>query len=239
MYSTDPHGTGPHGKPTDGKLFALMVGRGDAGAKAWEVLYQRYGKVLYREVSWRLKGVPQPIVEDVVQDTFIQAFEVADTFREYDELGRRHSTRAWLRKFAINIYLGRLLKQRDVSFVSLTQEDVEDDSQLSTKGRSLSPGELHREIKDTEDVVSGNGNEDHVSPLMRLLCEALDSLTEIERYILIITYEYYQPGQKQPRLPNAVVKEISETYNISHDYVRQLRKRAIRKIKEYVDTRMP
>jgi RNA polymerase sigma factor (sigma-70 family) len=242
MDSTDTHVTTIISKATDVELFALMAAGGDAGKEAWAEFYRRYVEDLYKDISWCLKDIPQPIGEDLTQDTMIQVHQEADTFREGDVSGEeaaRRRTRAWLRKIAIHIHLSKLLQQRGVIIESLTQEDSEGDSQLSTKGRRLSPGELHREIKDAEDEVSGSGNGDHTSLLMRLLCEALDSLTDMERCILMVTYEYHQYGQEHQRLPNAAVKEISETYNISHDYVRQLRKRAIKKIKKYVDTHMP
>lgn len=242
MDSTDTRVTTIISKATDGELFALMAAGGDAGKEAWAEFHQRYFKDLCNVISGRLKGIPQPIVEELAQDTMIRAFKKARNFKEGDVSDAkiaRSRTLAWLGTIAIHIHLSRLFQQRNVIIESLPQKDGEGDSQCSTKGRRLSPGELHREIKDAEDEVSGSGNDDHTSLLMRLLCEALDSLTDMERCILMVTYEYHQYGQEHQRLPNAAVKEISETYNISHDYVRQLRKRAIKKIKKYVDTHMP
>lgn len=241
MDSTDPRGTTIIGKATDGELFALMAEQGPAGEEAWAEFYQRYVGDLYKRVS-RLEVVPQPLVEELVQETMIKAFKSASTFKEKevsDAKVARRRTLAWLGSIANRTHLSMLRRRRGVIVGSLPQEDGEDYSQLSTKGRPLFPGELHREIKDAEDVASGSGNDAHISPNMRLLLEALDSLTERERYILVVTYEYHQYGQEQQRLPYTVVKEISERYHISHDYVRKLRERALEKIKKYVDAHRP
>jgi RNA polymerase sigma factor (sigma-70 family) len=229
-------------KPTDGELFALVAAKGDACDEARVEIHRRYFKDLCKDISKRHKYIPQSMIEGLAQDALIQATEKAHNFKEgdvSDAKSARSHTLSYLRTIAFHNYLSWQLKQRDMIFESLTQEDGEDDSQLSTKGRPLSPGELYRAIKDAEDEVYGSGNDDHISPLKRLVCEALDSLRYIERRVLEVTYENYQYGRDHQRLPNKVVTETAETLNISHDYVRQLRKRAINKIKEYVKTHMP
>jgi RNA polymerase sigma factor (sigma-70 family) len=242
MDSTDARVTTMTSKATDGELFFLVAARGDACNEACAEIYRRYFEDLCKDISKRHKCIPQSMIEGLAQDALIRAIEKAHDFKEgdvSDAKSARSHTLSYLRTIAFHKYQSRQLKQRGVIFESLTQEDGEDDSQLSTKGRRLSPGELYRVIKDAEDEVYGSGNDDHTSLLMRLLCEALDSLRYIERCVLVVTYENYQYGQDHQRLPNDVVKETAETLNISHDYVRQLRKRAINKIKKYVKTHMP
>jgi RNA polymerase sigma factor (sigma-70 family) len=242
MNSTVTRITAIISQTSDGELFALVAAGGDAGNEACAEIYRRYFKVLCKDISKRHKFIPQSMLEGLAQDALIQAIKKAHNFKEgdvSDAKSARNHTLSYLCTIAFHNYQSRQLKQRGMNFESLTQEDGEDDSQLSTKGRPLSSGEVYRAIKDVEDELYGSGNDDHTSHLKRLRCEALDSLTDRERFILIVTFEYHQYGQEYQRLPNEKVKEISETYNISHDYVRQLRKRAIKKIKKYVDTHMP
>lgn len=241
MDSTDTRGTTTISRATDGELFARMAERGPAGKDAWAEFYQRYVGD-FRKLVCRLRGVPQAGVDELVQETMIQAYKAAQTFREVeasDSGVARRRTLAWLGRIAHNIHWSMLRQQRGVLVSSLPPQDGEDDSQLSIKGRRLSQGELHRAIKDAEGVVSGSGNNDHISLRRRLLREALDTLTDRERDILTATFEHHERGQKQQRLPNAVVKEICETYNISSAYLRQLRKRALEKIEQYADAHMP
>ncbi len=241
MDLTDTRGTTIVNKATDGELFARMAERGLAGKEAWAEFYQRYVED-FRRLVCRLRGVPQASVDELVQETMIQAYKAAHTFRNGDvsDAGvARRRTLAWLGRIAHNLHWSMLRQQRGVLVSSLPQQDGEDDSQLSTKGRRLSPGELHREIKDAEVVISGGGNDNQISISKRLLREALDTLTDRERDILIATFDHHERGQKQQKLPSAVVKEICETYNIKSDYLRQLRKRALEKIEQYVEAHMP
>lgn len=241
MDSTDTRGTTTVSGAADGDLFSLMAGRGPAGKEAWAEFYRRYVGD-FRKLVCRLRGVQLAEVDELVQETMIQAYKAAHTFRAGDvsdaEVARRR-TLAWLGRIAHNLHWSALRQQRGVLVGSLPRHDGEDESQLSAKGRRLSPGELHREIKDAEGVVSGDDNNDPVSLRRRLLREALDTLTDRERDILIATFDHHVRGQKQQRLPNAVVKAICETYNISSAYLRQLRKRALEKIEQYVDAHMP
>jgi RNA polymerase sigma factor (sigma-70 family) len=239
MNSTDTFGTTIISKATDEELFAQMAKRVPAGKEAWAEFYHRYVGDLYKHL-FRRRTVPMASVEDWVQETMIKAYWDAHNFQAEDTLdaeAARRRTLGWLGRIARNLYLSTLRQQSPVD--SLPQQDGEDDSQLSTKGRRLSPGELHHEIKDVEGVVSGSGEDNHISPSLGLLHEALDSLSDVERDILIATFEYYQRGQKQQRLPHAVVEEICETYNISPDNLRQVRGRAIKKIEQYFDAHMP
>jgi RNA polymerase sigma factor (sigma-70 family) len=227
-------------RATDGELFALMAERDPASKEAWAEFYRRYVEDFHQLVC-RLRGVPQARIDGLVQDTMIQAYRAARTFKEGDvsdaAASRRH-TLTWLCRIARNLHWYTLRQQGGAQVISLPGQDGEDDSQLSTKGRRLSRGELLREIKDAEDMVSGGGHVSQVSRYRRLLREALDTLPERERDILVATFEYYELGKKQQRLPNAVVKRICEAYRISPACLRKLRERTLKKIRQYVEERM-
>lgn len=236
MFSTGTRSSTNLNKATDGELFALMAERGSASEEAWAEFYERYVKDFHRLVC-RVKGIPQARVEGLVQDTMIQAFGAAHTFREGDVSsaeGKRLQTLAWLCRIANRLHWSALRRQEGTFVGSLSQQEGEDGSQLSTKGRRLSRGELHREIKDVEDVTSGVVDDEYVSPLRRRLREAMDLLSERERDILAATYAYYKRGQEKQRLPNAVAKEIREKYGLSPANFRKLRERALSKIERYV-----
>jgi DNA-directed RNA polymerase sigma subunit (sigma70/sigma32) len=61
--------------------------------------------------------------------------------------------------------------------------------------------------------------------------KAMGTLTEREQDVLRTTAMWYKPGQQQQRLPNSVMKALASTWNTSPDNIRQLRVRAIAKLK--------
>ncbi len=243
MNSIDTRGSTTVATTTDGQLFALMAERGEAAKEAWAEFYLRYVDHL-RKLVCRIRGLPQAGINDLVQETMIQAYKAAHTFRDADMLDTETSRRralAWLCRIARNLHWSMLRQQKSALVDNLAHQEGSDDSQLSVKGRRLFPGEVYRKIQEAENKVAGedDGNDDQISLHRSLLRDALDALTERERDILIATYEHYERGQKQQRLPKAVVDKICETHNISPANLRQIRKRALEKIEQYVDAHMP
>lgn len=229
------------GGATDGQLFALMARGGEAGKEAWAVFYLRYVGDLRRLVC-RVRGLPQGGVDELVQDAMVQAYRAARTFRADDSLdadAARRRTLAWLGRVARNLYWSLLRQRRGVTFGSLDGLEDEGGARLSNRGRPLAAGELYREIRTTEEHVAGDSDADGETLRRRLVREALGTLSERERDILVETYEYYERGQKQQRLPQAAVAKICAAHDIKPAYLRQLRKRAHEKIEHYVAARMP
>jgi DNA-directed RNA polymerase sigma subunit (sigma70/sigma32) len=74
------------------------------------------------------------------------------------------------------------------------------------------------------------------SPRLIALCEALDSLSAKERDVLIVWAEYYRFGNKFQRLPDDISASLAEKWNTTPENVRQIRKRAIGKIRKHVET---
>ena len=69
--------------------------------------------------------------------------------------------------------------------------------------------------------------EDSHSPLMSKLLEALKSLSDRDRDILL-TYYRYEDGNKQ--LPRTVLKELCNKYGIEHCTLRQIKLRSFKKV---------
>ncbi len=83
------------------------------------------------------------------------------------------------------------------------------------------------------------GNDDEVlltiSPEGQCLQEALASLTEREREIILITAQHSVDG-KQLRLPQDVLDGLCKRLETTKENIRTIRKRAYNKIKKYVET---
>lgn len=232
MNSLQTGGSATVGDATDKELFTLMAARGDEDQEAWAEFYRRY----IDDLRKLLQRLPQGRGDELAQEALIQAYERANTFRSDEALdadGLRRRTLAWLGRIARNLYVSSLRGQRGVTVGTLTGADGEEALRLSEKGRLLSRGELHREIKELEDNAVGIAEEDdEVSDYQRALQEGLDALTQRERDILIATYEHYDSAkpERQQRLPPAVIEGICQRHGINLDNLRQIRKRAYQKL---------
>ena len=55
-------------------------------------------------------------------------------------------------------------------------------------------------------------------------------LDDRERDILITTFEWYDPDKANQRLPNAVLQALAKKWNTKPDNIRQICKRALKKL---------
>lgn len=203
---------------SDEDLLVFMTMRSDDLAvanAAFAEFYERHVHYLFR----RCRGATNKILDesgawDIVQETFIRVYERAATFdgegiTDPDRLQRR--VRAWLGRIAVNIFRDRLRGQLGVREISL------DDQEIAKEPESQSPS-------------SPSANR-------KLLDEAIDSLSEKEQRVLRTTFQYYQPGKQHQRLPNDVAEDLAKELETTSDNVRQLRHRALQKIKEYIKSK--
>lgn len=228
---------GIYSEATDGELFERMMQRDDAAKEAWAEFHRRYFKDFRRFVC-RIRGLSPAGVDDLVQETMIQAYKAAHTFKPGDATDEalRVRTLAWLGIIARNIYNSTWRTKKDVTVNDFAEQDVEGNVILSERERRLNLGKISREIREAEDKVAGFNRNDksRASNQKQLLHNALETLTERERDILLATHDHYQRGQVQQRMPQQVIDEICERYNINSTHLRKLRGRADNKIKQYV-----
>lgn len=244
MESIQSGGNPKMSEATDEQLFALMAERGEDAKEAWETFYLRYINDFYRLVH-RLMGVSHSDINDLVQEAMIKAWESAHTFKGggdgNTDIARRR-TLAWLCRIAKNHYWG--MRRRKIILVSdsETQKDGPVSSLSKDEARRMDFSKLHHEIKNAVDAVTGvvEVEEDAISIQKLLLQEALTTLPEREREIMLATYEHSEPGQQQQRrLPKEAIDEICQNFEITSDNLRQIRRRTHKKIKQYVDERLP
>lgn len=223
---------------TDGQLFGLMAQRGGDAKEAWAEFYTRYVTRLYQLVH-RLRGLTASDIESLVQDTMVQAWKAARTFESDDTLGEEASqnrTLAWLGRIAQNLCFA--MRRREKIKPTSGSNEENDQSPAST-GRKLIPrGELHLEIRAAEARIEGTPevHEESESTEVRLLRQALETLTEREWDILMTTYEYHEYGKEYQRLPQGVIDELCSAYNISPQYLRKIRERAYKKVVEFLES---
>jgi RNA polymerase sigma factor (sigma-70 family) len=187
------------------------------GARRAEAqFYERHARYLYAVLVSRVRrplALSGREVEDLVQETFFRAFAHADTFsaaESTDEETERRRTRAWLGRIAQRLLADWLADTREVSASPYLETLAEPEA---------SPPSSR-------------------SPKLRLLREALETLSERERDVLRVAALYFRPGEEHQRLPNEVAAELARRWQTTNDNVRAIRSRATKKLKQYLEARL-
>src|SRR2546428_7187958 len=184
--------------------------------EAWGEFYRRYMDYMPDKCRAVCEGILAGSgPDDLAQLTFIRAYERANTFRsgEISDPDRfRNRVRAWLGRIAQNIYRDMLRGRKDSKELAVDKEELE---------------EAPEQVRATPTT----------STYKRLLDEAIGSLSEKKQHVLRVTYQYYQPGKKHQRLPNDVAEELAKTLNTTPDNIRQLRRRALQEVNQFIKSK--
>jgi RNA polymerase sigma factor (sigma-70 family) len=192
-----------------------LAAQGGAGTRdAQQLLYQRHAPYLLgvlRGRAARLLSLTPMTAEDLLHETFFRAFSRSDSYRcgeDGPSVEESRRTRAWLGKIAERLLLDA---------VRATHE---------------TPG-----IPDMDDVVD-EGPASSGTSQAGLVRDALSELSEREQDILRVTALFYRVGEEHQRLPNDVAAQLSRTWQTSSENIRAIRKRAMAKVKKYVEERL-
>lgn len=204
---------------SDAELLARVSRRaGDplASRRAEAEFYDRHVRYLYGVLVQRVRrplALSGREVEDLVQETFYRAFERAETFdpgQVWDADSERRRTRAWLGRIAQRLLADWLAGSREVSASPYLDTLAEPESEPSSSR----------------------------SPKLRLMREALDSLSERERDVLRVSALYFRIGEEHQRLPNEASAELARRWDTTSENIRAIRSRAIKKLKEHLEGRL-
>jgi RNA polymerase sigma factor (sigma-70 family) len=201
---------------TDADLLVYMSMAGDdasAAGAAWEEFHRRHAPYLYAvclRAYGPMLGGPAGAA-DLVADTLRRAFEHADKFDaggldDPDRLRRR--VRAWLGRIAQRLAQSLLRGRRKLPTVRLEQDHWQ---QVAAAPRPRSDSARVRQVR-----------------------RAIAELNEREQMVIRVTFQYYQPGREHQRLPNDVAAELAETLATTPENLRQIRRRALRKIETFL-----
>lgn len=207
------------GNDSDEDLLFFMGMKDDdpsAAEQAWAEFYSRHVEYLYRACLCAYGNtLGEPGVEDLVHNAFIRSYEKASTFHASDQKGNpdfeRAHVRAWLGKIAENLLRDTF---RHTCALTLVTDD-----------------ELEQEYSRNE---SGHSGESSIE--IQLMVEALSTLTEREQHILRLTALWYRSG-KELRIPSDELQKLASIYSTTIVTIRQIRKRAIEKVKVYVESK--
>jgi RNA polymerase sigma factor (sigma-70 family) len=200
--------------PSDAELLRIMA-TGVQGTervrKAWAEFYTRHHQYILRVCTRSFAGVVgNGRIEEIVHDTFVRAYERAGSYvadHEEDQAIARRQVRAWMGKISENLVKDYFRREPTVSILDEDTADVEADNAV-----------------DCEQTVLSNRQQ--------RIEEAFDRLSEREQEVLRSTSLWYKPGEKHQRMPNSVMKNLSESLRVKPSNVRQIRARAVAKLKQ-------
>jgi RNA polymerase sigma factor (sigma-70 family) len=203
---------------SDTDLLLLMSMRREdpaAARGAWEEFYLRHGRYLKAVCLRAFGSLLRGEVDDLVAETFRRAYKHSESFQDGgvtdpDRLRRR--TRAWL---------GRIAQR-------LMQDQL--------RGRSLLPTALLDQ--DHWQNISGRKVPASETKDVARVREALARLSHREQMVLRTTMQWYQPDKQNQRMPAEAIEELAGTLETTPENLRQIRSRALRKLKEIL-TREP
>ena len=207
---------------SDDYLLLRMSMKGEdesASLEAFREFYCRHAEYLYN-VCLRYRRVlgGEKGVEDLVQDTFLRAYEHASAFvlsGDADQKQLRLRVRAWLGRISNRLILNVLRSDhmRETPYDPASMPDLVDGA---------------REEEDDSDGV-------RIDARMVMLHNALAALDEREQDILRVTYLYYQRKRDHQRLPNAIAASLARQWNTTPENIRAIRHRALKKVKQHLE----
>jgi len=206
----------PHSE-TDEDLLVFMTWKSDhpkAAKAAFAEFHSRHLRYLYAVcLEAYADDIGHGAVEDLVQEAFWRAYEKADTFTPINggEDAARKRIRAWLGKIAYRLVLTAARRQkRPIRLVT-----GEDDRVHDCPDRTVPRRDLTRE----EELVRRGLRE----VLNERECQVLESFAS-----------YYDAESEHQYPPDGLVAELCGRLMTTEENIRQIRRRALAKLKDFV-----
>ena len=217
---------------SDGELLAAMAEDDDSSDAAFDIFYNRYFDEL-RKYTFRIFGLLEADRFDLVQETMLQAYRAAATFKALetsvgdDAEKIRRRTIAWLGKIAVRIDIQNFRRRKGIKFENLEDENKETEA-IETPSEKIAGGELARRIRENEDKMlrafSADGRAE--SKEREIMNQVLAELPERELEILLATFEEADLRNPKQHLSQEKIDEICERYKINSKNLKQIRYRA-------------
>lgn len=190
---------------------------------AFATFYERHQRFVYKACRRRFSDfIDEATTEDLVDDTLIRVYERAGQFRpgeSSDPDQRRGRVRAWLVTIAANLLRSSFRANAGAKEVHLTDQEWAQLDEDTCGGMSAEPEPLeHRLVREAFELV--------LNAKQKLIVEATLDSFKVDH------------GRKQQRLSNEESKALAEKLGTTPEDVRQTRKRAYKKIREYVQARL-
>lgn len=202
---------------TDEALLIYMSMKEDdsvTAKTAFNEFHHRHAKYLYNILIKQYPGLLRSEeINDLLQDTFLRVYEKAGTFKSTGAKNVKESeahVRAWIGRIAINIHRDRYRRNKKNNEEHL--DDIEWEN-IPNRPESIN-------IK-TEEV--------------QVIEKALDQLSEREKAIILVSFQYYDSEEGDSQISKEELNALCDRFQTTRDNIRQIRKRALQKIKEYAN----
>ncbi|MFN0279335.1 MAG: hypothetical protein ACKVRN_12130 [Pyrinomonadaceae bacterium] len=219
------------GGETNYSLIEYIALADDDASTAWGEFYSRHVAFVFKRLKKAYSGVfDEMCLQDLATETFIRVRGGAHTFKPINGLSPEQQTyhaRAWLGRIARNIVNSEIKDQEGLELIYA--DDIDEDGNDSWD--IVSFDDYKRKGLDKEKL------EEKLSDKMLLMIEAFQTLNDQQQYVLRVTFDYDMPGREHQRLPNKISRLLAEALNTTPENIRQIRRRARIKIKEYIDQR--
>jgi len=197
-------------------LFYMSMQEEDrtSAEEAWAEFYARHEGYLLAVCNRAFNSSLGDLgVQDLVQETFVRVLKKVHTYKPVgtDANHARANVRAWLGKIANNLYLSSLRSRPLIEYTDDPFDTVVDQT--------------------TVETTEGHAVE---SDMLSVVRDALRTLTDREREILIASYAWYEPGTGCKRMPSEELKILKERFQTTADNIRQIRSRAFGKLEQYL-----
>ena len=197
---------------TDEDLFFLMSLKDeeeDEAQQAFRIFYKKYSKLLWSLCYSVCSKIDISNVEELAKCVFNNTMIAIYEHPTYDAKKSKLST--WMSKIAYHETLDLI--------ADFKINEIKKNVPLNEK--------IAETVPETEEIIDTETME------KRLLSEALNQLTERDREILLICMMYKEAHK---HTPDEILLELSNKYNTTTVNIRQIRKRALDKVKAYITT---
>lgn len=188
----------------------------DLAQAACGEFYERHVKYVYAVIDRSFgQSLGPDGVADMTTETFMRVFERAETYKSCgsdDRDVQRRNVLAWIGAISSNLCLDHF-RHPDTRLI-LVDEWAEDREPT------------HREETIADDCPTGE---------LRLIHDAMATLTDREQQVLRVTAAYWKNDGTQQRLPNAVAEDLARSFETTSANIRKIRERAMKKLREFVE----
>jgi RNA polymerase sigma factor (sigma-70 family) len=176
---------------------------------SFNLLYKEYSKLLMAIVKKNLKDMgiyDEQLLNSVINNVFFKLYEKPLSFSVPKNANNDSCFKSWLSVVALN-ELKSLLKQYLSNETSLNLVDTDN---------------IIESIDVPEEILESINS--------KLLIEALNTLSQRDREILLTLYLYYEEGKKTP---TEVLNQIARLHNTTKPNIRKIKERCEKKIIDF------